>query len=152
MRQQPLEKNSAPDVAEKLAWLRLARTENVGPVTFYRLIERYGTAAKAVVRFCRSWSARGGRKKPLVVPALTSVEQEYERLRKIGGEIITAHEYAYPLPLGAVEDAPPVLSILGDAALLKKASIGIVGARNASLNGRKIRGNSGARPRRCRGR
>jgi DNA processing protein len=134
---QSAKKKTAPDTAEKLAWLRLARTENVGPVTFYRLIERYGTAARAIEALPQL-AARGGRKKPLVVPPLASVEQEYERLRKIGGEVVTAGEDAYPLPLGAVEDAPPVLSFLGDAALLKKAAIGIVGARNASLNGRKF--------------
>lgn len=125
------------EVFEKLAWLRLARTENVGPVTFYRLLERYGTASKAI-EVLPELAARGGRKKPLTVPPLASVEREYEALEKIGGAIIVANEDAYPLPLAATEDSPPVISVLGNAALLKKAGIGIVGARNASLNGRKF--------------
>src|ERR1035437_8820090 len=131
--QQPLEQNTMPDAAEKLAWLRLARTENVGPVTFYRLMERYGSAIRALEALPQL-AARGGRKKPLIVPPLPAVEQEYEALQKIGGDIITAGEDAYPLPLGAIEDAPPVLSFLGDVSLLKKTCIGMVGARNASLN------------------
>lgn len=125
------------EVLEKLAWLRLARTENVGPVTFHRLLERYGTASKALDAL-PDLAARGGRKKPLNVPSLAAIEKEYESLKKIGGEIITAAEDIYPLSLAATEGAPPVISVLGNAALLKKTGIGIVGARNASLNGRKF--------------
>ena len=33
---------------EKTAWLRLARTENVGPATFHQLLARYGTAEAAL--------------------------------------------------------------------------------------------------------
>ncbi len=125
------------EVFEKLAWFRLARTENVGPVTFHRLLERYGTASKALEAL-PELAARGGRKKPLTVPPLAAIEREYESLGKIGGDVITAAEDSYPLPLAATEDAPPVISVLGNAALLKKTGIGIVGARNASLNGRKF--------------
>ena len=57
----------APDEAEKIAWLRLSRTENVGPVTFYRLIEAYGSA-QAALDILPELSRRGGRKKPLTPP------------------------------------------------------------------------------------
>ncbi|HTK85819.1 MAG TPA: DNA-processing protein DprA [Patescibacteria group bacterium] len=125
------------EVFEKMAWLRLARTENVGPVTFHRLLERYGTASKALEAL-PELAARGGRRKPLAVPPLAAIEREYESLRKIGGDVITAAEDSYPMPLAATEDAPPVISVLGNASSLKKTGIGIVGARNASLNGRKF--------------
>ena len=37
---QPQAQNNAPlSEAEKLAWLRLFRSENIGPITFYRLVE-----------------------------------------------------------------------------------------------------------------
>jgi DNA processing protein len=125
------------EVFEKLAWLRLFRTENVGPVTFHRLLERYGSASKAL-EVLPDLATRGGRKKPLNVPPVAAVEREYESLKKIGGDIIVAIDEAYPLPLAATEDAPPVISVLGNALLLKKTGIGMVGARNASLNGRKF--------------
>lgn len=125
-----------PD-AERLAWLRLSRTENVGPVTFYRLLETYGSASKAIEALPRL-SERGGRKKPLVVPPASVAEQEIEKLSQIGGRILTAGDPEYPLPLAATEDAPPVLSVIGDSSLLRKSSIGIVGARNASLNGKRF--------------
>ena len=126
----------APD-AEKLTWLRLARTENVGTVTFYRLLELYGSAERALAAI-PALAARGGRKKPLVVPPADTVEREYNALRQLGGDVVLASGMEYSLPLAATEDAPPVLSVLGRIELLQQPAIGIVGARNASLNGRKL--------------
>lgn len=123
--------------AEKCAWLQLSRTENVGPITFYKFIECYGSAQKALEAI-PDLAARGGRKKPLKVPPLPAIEQEYERLTKAGGSILCAFEDRYPLPLSALEDAPPVISVLGNTDLLDQQSIAIVGSRNASLNGRKF--------------
>ena len=34
------------DEAEKIAWLRLIRTENIGPMTFYQLMQNFGSAQK----------------------------------------------------------------------------------------------------------
>lgn len=129
------ELNPAP--AEKLAWLRLARTENVGPITFYRLMEIYGSASRALEAL-PELSKRGGRKKPLTAPSVSSVEQEYEALQKIGGDIIIAADEAYPIALAAIDDAPPVISVIGNPELMNKPCIAIVGARNASANGKKF--------------
>jgi len=123
--------------AEKLAWLRLIRTENVGPVSFHRLVDAYGSAAKALEKI-PALAARGGRSKPLAVPAPDTVEKEYEALRKIGGDIVTAADEHYPLALSALDDAPPVLSYIGNPALMNRSCIAMVGARNASLNGKKF--------------
>lgn len=125
------------DEREKLNWLRLFRTENVGPITFYRLIERFGTAGKALDAL-PEFSKRGGRAKPLTAPPASQIEKELNALHKFGGDIICACEEGYPLPLAATEDAPPVLSVIGNTDFLTRQGIGIVGARNASLNGRKF--------------
>ncbi len=125
------------NISEKLDWLRLSRTENVGPITFYKLVERYGSAAKALEAL-PDLAQRGGRKKPLVAPPMNDVEREYNALQKMGGDIVTAACDDYPLALSACDDAPPVLSYLGNIALANKNAIAIVGARNASLNGRKF--------------
>lgn len=122
---------------EKLDWLRLIRTDNVGPITFYRLIEQYGSAAAALDAL-PSLSKRGGKVKPLTAPSIDDVLREYDALQKLGGDILCAGDKDYPLPLAACEDAPPVISIIGDRALLRRSGLGIVGARNASLNGRKF--------------
>lgn len=122
---------------EKLAWLRLTRTPNVGPITFHNLINRYKSAS-AALEALPELSKRGGRKKPLEAPLLSEIEREYEALQKLGGDIITAFCPTYPLTLSTIDDAPPVLSAIGDISLLNKDCVGIVGARNASTNGRKI--------------
>lgn len=123
--------------AEKLSWLRLIRTENVGPITFYRLVEAFGSPAKALERL-PDLAKRGGRSKPLNAPPMAQIEKEYEALKKMGGEIITAGEELYPLALAAIDDAPPVISIFGNINLAHESCIAMVGARNASLNGRKF--------------
>lgn len=123
--------------AERLAWLRLARTESVGPITFFRLVDRYGTATRALDAL-PDLARRGGRARPLVAASMDSVAREHDALIKAGGQLLLACDPAYPIGLGAIEDAPPVLSAMGDLALLQRQSIAIVGARNASLNGRKF--------------
>lgn len=123
--------------AERLAWLRLIRAENVGPVSFYRLVDAYGSALKALERI-PALAARGGRSKPLAIPSADVIEKEYGALRRIGGDIITAADEHYPLALSALDDAPPALSYIGNPALMNKSCIAMVGARNASLNGRKF--------------
>lgn len=130
--------NAAPlPDAEKLNWLRLFRTENVGPITFYKLMARYGSACDALEAL-PELAARGGRKKPLKAPPMADVVREYEALHRFGGDILTAACDGYPELLRHCDDAPPVLSYLGNPALLKQSCIAMVGARNASLNGRKL--------------
>ena len=123
--------------SEKISWLRLFRTENVGPITFYRLVELYNTPEKALEAL-PELAKRGGRKKPLIAPSEADVMHEYEALKKMGGDIITAACASYPLALASTDDAPPVLSYFGDITLAQKNCIGMVGSRNASINGRKF--------------
>lgn len=132
-------KNMHDDLSEteRINWLRLIRTNNIGPITFYQLIERFGSASKALTALPEI-AKRGGRKTPLTPPSERIIIQEYKALQKLGGQIITSQDKAYPIGLGATDDAPPVLSVLGNPALLNKSSVAIVGARNASLNGRKF--------------
>lgn len=125
------------DDAEKLAWLRLFRTENVGPITFYQLIDNFGTAQKAIEAL-PTLARRGGRLKNISVYDAGNAIAEMEAVEKLGGQMIFAAEELYPLSLSAIDDAPPVISMLGNPKMMNKPCIGIVGARNASLNGRKF--------------
>jgi len=125
------------DKAEKLSWLQLIRTPSVGPITFYKLIEFYGSATNALDAL-PELAKKGGRKKPLIAIERGKVEAEYNALIKKGGDLICAIEAHYPLGLGATEDAPPVLSYIGNIRLARAPCLGVVGARNASLNGRKF--------------
>lgn len=122
--------------AERRAWLRLARTENVGPVTFHNLLARFGTAAAALDELPRL-AGRGG-SKTFTLPDEKDIDRELEQLSALGGRLLLSCEADYPRGLKALEAPPPVLSALGHPHLLKKEMIAIVGARNASALARKF--------------
>ena len=122
--------------AEKRDWLRLSRTENVGPITFRQLVRRFGSA-RAALDALPAIVQRGG-KKTFKIPTLTEIEDEIDRTHKIGAKILEWCEPDYPEDLSVIEDAPPLITVRGHTSLLHKRCIGIVGARNASLNGRKM--------------
>ncbi len=122
--------------SERRDWLRLSRAENVGPITFRQLLRRFG-GAKAALDALPEIAARGG-KRSFKIPAISQIDDEIARTLKIGARIIAQCEADYPEALAAIEDAPPLVTVLGQVSLLHKRAIGIVGARNASLNGRKM--------------
>src|SRR5438067_4615384 len=123
--------------SEKLDWLRLIRSENVGPVTFYQLLARFGSAA-AALEALPEIARRGGRHRPLAICATARAEQEMAALARVGARLVAWGEPDYPAALAAVEDAPPLLTVLGNPALLQMPIVAVVGARNASANGRRI--------------
>lgn len=120
---------------EQIDWLRLARTESVGPITFHRLMRKYQSAAHALEALPSLT-----RNKPVSVYPVELAQRELEQLGKIGGVMLFAGDANYPLALSSLEDAPPVLSVLGRVSALQSASLALVGSRNASLNGRKLAG------------
>ncbi len=122
---------------ERRDWLRLARTENVGPITFKKLMERYGSATAALAAL-PELAAKGG-KRNFTVPSASSIEREVEACQKFGAQLLTLRDADYPARLAAIEDAPAVIAVRGQVSLLHKPrAVAIVGARNASLNGRKF--------------
>ena len=122
---------------EKIARLRLIRTENVGPVTYYRLMQRFSTAEQALSAL-PELAKRGGKAKPLAAFTQSAAEDEIAAVYKAGADLLFHGTPEYPAQLQTVEDAPPVLTVLGQAPILSKPSLGVVGARNASLTGRRI--------------
>lgn len=123
--------------AEKTARLRLIRSENVGPITYNRLMQRFGTAERAL-KALPELARRGGGKKEISIFAQSAAEDEIARIEKYGAKLIVSGEAEYPALLAETEDAPPVITVLGNPALLSRPALGVVGARNASLAGRKI--------------
>jgi DNA processing protein len=122
--------------SERLDWLRLIRSENVGPITFFKLLERFGTA-RAALKALPDLAQRGG-KKSIKVAAKSVAEDEIATLTKLGAHLIAWNEPGYPSLLHHIEDAPPLISVLGHPHLLTKKAIAVVGARNASINGKKF--------------
>jgi DNA processing protein len=123
--------------ADRIAWLRLARSEGVGPATFRDLIERYGTAT-AALEALPELARRAGRDRPPRILSRARAEDELAAVTKLGGGLIAACEPLYPEALAAIPDAPPVLTWRGDPSLLAQISIAIVGARNASAGGCRL--------------
>ncbi|MFZ2619678.1 MAG: DNA-processing protein DprA [Alphaproteobacteria bacterium] len=119
--------------AEDIAKLRLIRTTGVGPVAWRRLLARCGTAVNAVENVVEI-SAQY-RKKPLAPCPMAVVEKELAALHKAGAKLLFWGGEGYPMLLAQVPDAPPVLTVLGNAQALSDKAIAIVGTRNASAIG-----------------
>jgi len=128
---------TALTATEKINWLRLSRAAGIGPVTFFALLERYGTAAAALEELPRL-TARASRDKAVHIPSIAEIAAEIERSERIGLRLIARPEPDYPPLLAAIEDAPPIISAGRNVALLQRPTIAIVGARNASANGRRL--------------
>jgi len=124
------------DPAERVARWRLARTRRIGPITFQAAIARFGTAVDAL-RALPDLARRAGTA-PITPPSAGEVAAEEAALARLGARAVVWGEPAYPVPLAALPDAPPVLAIMGDPATLARPAVAVVGARNASANGRRL--------------
>jgi len=114
--------------------LRLIRTPNVGPVTFFQLMMRYGTAANALEAL-PGLSIRGGRKQAIKPYSASEATQEIEKLEAFGARFVRYGDAEYPPLLSHISDAPPLLSIKGESNVYQDhALIAMVGSRNASAN------------------
>ncbi|MFL4995151.1 MAG: DNA-processing protein DprA [Microvirga sp.] len=118
---------------QRLDWLRLIRSEKVGPRTFRALINQYGGAAGALEAL-PDLARRGGRL-VLKVCSRAEAEREMAAARRLGVRFIAMGEPDYPKTLQAVDTAPPLLALRGSADVLARPSVAIVGSRNASASG-----------------
>ena len=128
---------SAAERKKLLDWLRLIRSENVGPRTFQKLLFHFGDAAAALAQV-PDMAKRGGRAKPIRLCPVAEAERELDRGQDQGFTLLAQFQPEYPQMLSTIDDAPPVIWARGDLGLLNMPSVAIVGARNASLNGRNI--------------
>jgi DNA processing protein len=133
---QAVRTNAVPEQAT-IDCLRLARADGVGPVTYRRLLARFGNAGAALRALPRLAQA-GGRATPPKVPTEADAVQEIEQTASLGAWLLLLGDPAYPPLLARLDDAPPVLAVLGDATVLAARAVAVVGGRNASTNGRRI--------------
>jgi DNA processing protein len=114
--------------------LRLIRSENVGCITFFQLLERYGTPARAIEAIPELAARAGGKRKPKLA-SKSDIEKEMEATAKVGARFLMYGSGEYPALLTPLRDAPPVLIAKGSSAVyLQQRCIGMVGARNASVH------------------
>ena len=121
--------------SQRVAWLRLIRTENVGPQTFRQLVNREGSA-EAALEALPGINQRLGRFAR--IPTVAEAEDEIAGLDRLGGRLVGSGEPDYPPLLRFIAGAPPLLSIIGGENLDLLRTVGIVGARNASTAGQKM--------------
>lgn len=112
-----------------LDYIQLINSANIGPVTFYKLLRQYGSAEAALA------ALPAGRR----TFSRSAAQKEFELARRQNIRLLAFDDPEYPENLCAAEDAPPVIYVRGQINCLRQPlSLSIVGARNASLNGRKL--------------
>src|SRR4028118_2067358 len=115
---------------DRIARLRLIRTDGIGPVTYRHLLARFGNAA-AALEAVPQLAARGGGRAPRIA-LREAIERELDRVERLGARHLFLGQGLYSPLLAQVENAPPALIVKGDLSLVERPCIAIVGARNAS--------------------
>jgi len=123
--------------AQRLDWLRLIRSENIGPRTFHALLNHCGSAG-AALKALPELARRGGAGRPVRICPRADAEQELTAAARSGVAFLAVGEDEYPARLATIDDAPPLLAVRGHAAVLSQPMIAIVGSRNASAAGVKF--------------
>lgn len=122
---------------ERHDWLRLIRTDNVGPRTFNDLVRHFGTAQAALAAL-PALARRGGSGRPLRICSTEQAAAEIKTARAAGVKFVALCEPAYPARLKMIDDPPPLIAVRGKIEVLARPQIAIVGSRNASAAGMKF--------------
>jgi DNA processing protein len=122
--------------AQRVAWLRLIRTDNVGPVTFRQLLNRCGSAEQAISDLPQLLQRAGT--SHAKIPSQAQAEDEIAALDRLGARFVASGEPDYPPLLRFIAASPPLVAIKGGENLDWQRTVGIVGARNASAAGQKM--------------
>jgi len=130
---------AGPDLSDRqrLNWLRLIRTENVGPVSFRTLINRFGSAEAALAHL-PELALAGGAARPARIPSEADAAAEMEAAHRFGARFVAVGETDYPPMLRRMDAPPPLIAVKGDARLFQRPAVAIVGARNASASGARM--------------
>ena len=120
--------------AQRHAWLRLWRSENVGPRTFETLLARFGSA-EAALDALPDLMRRSRPGRPIRIVTREDIDREFETAARFGARFLCRDEAGYPALLREIGDAPAVVAVRGRADILDRPAIAIVGARNASAAG-----------------
>ncbi len=124
---------------QRVDWLRLIRSDNVGPRTFRSLINHFGSARTALQRL-PDLARRGGAARPGRICGEEDARTELTAGKKLGVSLVAPGEAGYPPRLAVLDDAPPLLGVRGAHDVLMRPVIAIVGSRNASGAGLKFAG------------
>ena len=129
---------AAPD-EEQLAWLALALTPGLGPKRILDAVRALGSPSRA---FELPLTELEGLRFPAEAAqfifdgrARSAAVAEWGKVKEHGASIVCFGSEAYPERLSEIYDPPPVLWAMGDASLLKRPAIAVVGTRHPSPYG-----------------
>ncbi len=122
---------------QRLDWLRLIRSDNVGPATFRDLLTHYGSAS-AALEALPHLSRSGGGRRAIRICSSEKAETELEDTKRAGVSLVALDESDYPPWLAAADAAPPLITIKGNTDLVSRPMVAIVGSRNGSAIGQKF--------------
>lgn len=123
------------DEKEKIAWIRLSRSYNVGTKTMLKFLEIYGSLSHAVAEIKALSRAN---KSKIRIADEKSVAREIKAASKYGAKLICPFDREYPNLLLQISDFPLVLTVKGNIECLDANSIAIVGSRNCSMVSKKF--------------
>lgn len=124
-------------MSDAVARLRLIRSDQIGPVTYRQLVQRFGSA-QAALDALPDLARRRGAGNALRIATVEAAQRELDAVAGFGAQLIFIGTPDYPNLLARTETAPPAIAVKGDAALLERPAVGIVGARNASAAGTRF--------------
>ncbi|MEO5860719.1 MAG: DNA-processing protein DprA [Pyrinomonadaceae bacterium] len=122
-------------------WISLNMTPGVGPRAATKLLERFGSAS--AVFDARRTELESLRIRPETIESIMKKEfhdkalEEFERVKKAGGDILILDDGSYPDLLRQIDDPPITLYVRGDwQACLEQPCVGVIGSRNCSTYGK----------------
>jgi DNA processing protein len=122
---------------QRLDWLRLIRSDNIGPRTFRDLVNHFG-GARAALAALPGLARRGGASRPARICSAEEAAAELKAARARGIDFVALGEPDYPPRLQMIDDAPPLLAVRGQRSIMNRPLVAIVGSRNASAAGAKF--------------
>jgi len=123
-----------------LAWVALNSVQRLGPATFDKLVERFGSP-EAVLDQSAYQLEQAGLASDLVrkitdPETMKIAEKQLKMAHDVGGVVLTRKDNEYPACLREIFAAPPVLYARGDTEILQKHAVAIVGARSPTVYGK----------------
>ena len=129
--------------AQFWATLALRHSQGIGPRTWNRLLQSFGSAYAAVSALS-DWPALGIPPETLHQVASgawrSSALEEWNAAQSLDAHILLWHDALYPARLRQLPDAPALLYCCGDLALLEGPSVAVVGSRDCTAEGVRVAG------------
>ena len=125
-------------------WLELSLIPGIGPKTFFRLLDHFGSA-KAPLEASPSELRHVPELRQALAEAVArgckgELDKTLKLIEKHGVIVITFNDPAYPERLKHIHDPPPLLYVKGDILPADGNSVSIVGSRRATHYGKSVAG------------